>query len=263
MGQKVNFRSSEVSQASFSIIPKYGQIDLYMRDLNIGPAGEPVTNITISMNVSPNDRIITPINSDFIGTDIARTADIPSIKGLATEQYVNDAVASVGDPASIKVNGTTYTKDDSGLITLPDYPVLPEHIVNLVNGKDGTVTLYAKDITAENTNTIQANLDRLDSDISRVESSIPDTSGFITSTELNAAIQTKQDVLVNSQDIVVAGNKVTTVYGGGYTEEEKRLYHNCPKLETYNPKYNNYTGTGTSDITWVNEHLELRSRISC
>ena len=27
-----------------------------------------------------------------------------------------------GDPASIKVNGTTYTRDASGLITLPDYP---------------------------------------------------------------------------------------------------------------------------------------------
>ena len=27
-----------------------------------------------------------------------------------------------GEPASIKVNGTTYTRDASGLITLPDYP---------------------------------------------------------------------------------------------------------------------------------------------
>ena len=27
-----------------------------------------------------------------------------------------------GDPSSIKVNGTTYTSDASGLITLPDYP---------------------------------------------------------------------------------------------------------------------------------------------
>ena len=165
----------------------------------------------------------------------------------------------VGSETSIEVNGQTYNADAEGKITLPNYPVLPEHIVNLVNGKDGTVTLYAKDINAENNNTIQANLDRLDSDIRRVEASIPDTSGFITSTELNNAIQTKQDVLVNSKDTVVEGNKITTVYGGGYTEETYPLYHECPKLETYNTRYNNYTGTGTSDMTWMNEHLELNS----
>lgn len=164
-----------------------------------------------------------------------------------------------GSETSIEVNGQLYNADTEGKITLPNYPVLPGNIVNSVNGKDGVVTLYAKDITAENTNTIQANLDRLDSDISRVEASIPDTSEFITSTELNAAIQTKQDILVNSKDTVVDVNKVTTVYGGGYTDVEKRLYHNCPKLETYNTKYNNYTGTNTSDITWMNEHLVLNS----
>lgn len=142
-----------------------------MRGVHIGPARDPVTNITISMNVSPNDRIITPINSDFIGTDIARTADIPSIEGLATEQYVNDAIANVGqgsqgpigpqgpegpqgpigpegpigpqgpqgiqgpkgdigDPASISVNGTTYTRDSSGLITLPNYPSTTGELTN-------------------------------------------------------------------------------------------------------------------------------------
>ena len=58
-----------------------------MRGLNIGPAGEPVTNITISMNVGPNDRIITPINSDFIGTDIARVSKIPT----KTSQLTNDS----------------------------------------------------------------------------------------------------------------------------------------------------------------------------
>ena len=58
-----------------------------MRGLNIGPAGEPITNITISMDVGPNDRIITPINSDFIGTDIARAADVPT----KTSQLTNDS----------------------------------------------------------------------------------------------------------------------------------------------------------------------------
>ena len=238
-----------------------------MRGLNIGSAGEPVTNITISMNVGPNDRIITPINSDFIGTDIARTADIPNISGVNdgtnwTSLTIGSDTYGLGggvSETSIEVNGQLYNADAEGKITLPNYPVLPDHIVNLVNGKDGTVTLYAKDINAENNNTIQANLDRLESNIARVESSIPDTSGFITSAELNNAIQTKQDILVNSKDIVVEGNKVTTVYGGGYTEQEKRLYHSCPKLEAYNDKYNNYTGPNTSDITWMNEHLELNS----
>ena len=78
----VSFRNSEVDRAYFIIEPKYGQIVLSMHGLNIGPAGEPVTNITISMNVGPNDRIITPINSDFIGTDIARTANITNVSGV-------------------------------------------------------------------------------------------------------------------------------------------------------------------------------------
>lgn len=35
-----------------------------------------------------------------------------------------------GDPASIKVNGTTYTRDASGLITLPDYPTTTGELTN-------------------------------------------------------------------------------------------------------------------------------------
>ena len=35
-----------------------------------------------------------------------------------------------GESASIKVNGTTYTKDASGLITLPDYPTTTSQLTN-------------------------------------------------------------------------------------------------------------------------------------
>ena len=84
-----------------------------MQGLNIGTSGEPVTNITISMNVGPNDRIITPINSDFIGTDIARVSELPTktsqltndsnfvtnaaLTGFTTEQRVQEMIdASIG-----------------------------------------------------------------------------------------------------------------------------------------------------------------------
>ena len=35
-----------------------------------------------------------------------------------------------GDPASIKVNGNTYSRDDSGLITLPNYPTTTNELTN-------------------------------------------------------------------------------------------------------------------------------------
>ena len=35
-----------------------------------------------------------------------------------------------GDPASIKVNGNTYPRDDSGLITLPNYPTTTNELTN-------------------------------------------------------------------------------------------------------------------------------------
>ena len=79
---KVAFPSSEVAQASFSINPKYGQITLYMRGVHIGGVAEPVTNITIKMNVLPNDIVYETINSNFIGADIARTANIKKVSGV-------------------------------------------------------------------------------------------------------------------------------------------------------------------------------------
>ena len=85
-----------------------------MRGLNIGPAGEPVTNITIRMNVSPNDRIITPINSDFIGTDIARTADIPT----KTSQLTNNSNFVTSDSlATVATSGSYNDLIDKPTIT--------------------------------------------------------------------------------------------------------------------------------------------------
>ena len=58
-----------------------------MHGYNIGGVEDIITNITISMDVGPNDRIIKPINSDFIGTDIARATNIPT----KTSQLTNDS----------------------------------------------------------------------------------------------------------------------------------------------------------------------------
>ena len=96
---ELDYPGTIVTQSSFLIRPQelapyaghYGCIYLYtqgvyIQDIDSKPS-TPVTNITISMDVGPNDRIIKPINSDFIGTDIARVSKIPT----KTSQLTNDS----------------------------------------------------------------------------------------------------------------------------------------------------------------------------
>ena len=139
--ENVSFRNSEVYDASFSIIPKYGQIDLYMMGLNIGPAGEPIPNITISMDVGPNDRIIKPINSKFIGTDIARTADIPT----KTSQLTNDSNFVTSDSLATVATSGSYND-------LIDKPTIP-------NVSDYVSYGEAQELTTEQKNQAKSNLD--------------------------------------------------------------------------------------------------------
>ena len=88
----VNFTSLNISGAEFIIKPGSKQIYITCSQL-LDSSSQPITNIRILMDIDV-DNVYTPIDSKFIGTDIARVADIPSIEGLATEQYVNDAVAN-------------------------------------------------------------------------------------------------------------------------------------------------------------------------
>ena len=86
------------------------------------------------MNVGPNDRIITPINSDFIGTDIARTADIPTKTSqltnnsgfvtsteLATKQDKLDSYSDSASVANDKLTINYKVKQEDG--TYSNVPV--------------------------------------------------------------------------------------------------------------------------------------------
>lgn len=88
----VTFSNLNISGAEFIIKPGSKQIYITCSQL-LDSSSQPITNIRIYMDIT-TDNVYTPIDSKFIGTDIARVADIPSIEGLATEQYVNDAVAN-------------------------------------------------------------------------------------------------------------------------------------------------------------------------
>ena len=264
----VSFPDLNISNATFRIQPQYSQIFINCPQLSDSNS-QLVTNITISMNIT-EDNIYKPIESTFIGTDIARTSAIPTKVSeltndsdyvvnsalpnvtFSTTQYSggidlagikigNDEynVASVnewgditgtlsnqtdlqnalneklteadlktvtisdtafesgaltaagiqigsdkynftpgpqgpkgdpgeqgpkgdtGDPASISVNGTTYTRDSSGLITLPNYPEAVESVtdvtvdgVSIVNNKVAALSTETWTFTLSNGTTI-------------------------------------------------------------------------------------------------------------
>ena len=81
----VSFPDLNISNATFRIQPQYGQIYLNGNQL-ADSAGQPIETITISMNIT-EDNIYKPIDSTFIGTDIARSSAIPT----KTSQLTNDS----------------------------------------------------------------------------------------------------------------------------------------------------------------------------
>ena len=123
-----------------------------MRDVSIKDSnGQRVTNITVSMDVGPNDIIITPINSDFIGTDIARVSKIPTktsqltnnsgfitdsaLNGYATETWVGQqgyltsvAWGNIADKPTLSTVATSGSYND-----LTDKPTIPTTTGELTN----------------------------------------------------------------------------------------------------------------------------------
>ena len=81
----VNFTSLNISGAEFVIKPESKQIYITCSQL-LDSYSQPITDIKISMDIT-EENVYNTINSNFIGADIARTADIPT----KTSQLTNDS----------------------------------------------------------------------------------------------------------------------------------------------------------------------------
>ena len=82
----VNFPDLGISNATFRIQPQYDIMYLSCSQLS-DTAAEPITNININVNIDEEPIVSSPINSNFIGTDIARLDSIPK----TTSQLDNDS----------------------------------------------------------------------------------------------------------------------------------------------------------------------------
>ena len=103
----VSFPDLNISNATFRIQPQYGQIYITGNQLT-DSAGQPITNINISMNIT-EDNVYKTIDSNFIGADIARTSAIPTTTGELT----NDS----GFITSAALNGYATTSEVSTAVS--------------------------------------------------------------------------------------------------------------------------------------------------
>ena len=104
----VSFPDLNISNATFRIQPQYSQIYINCPQFS-DSAGQLVTNIKISMDIT-EENVYTTIDSNFIGTDIARTADIPTTTGELTNDsgfITNSALSDYATTSAVSTAVST------------------------------------------------------------------------------------------------------------------------------------------------------------
>lgn len=237
-----------------------------------GPAGEKGADGTVSFDeLTPEQKASLKGDKGDVGPrgpkgDTGETGP-QGPQGVAGAQGPQGARGLKGE------KGDKGDKGDTGA-TGPMGPIGPqgpkgekgdpgEGRVSSVNGKEGEVVLKAEDIKANNAATIQSNLERIDSEINRVEAKIPDVSGFATRDELqdevielNAAITAKQDTLIAGDNITIENNVISATGGGdvesvnGKTGAVELIANDIPYSQTMNVGTAIQVATSSMEQLW-------------
>ena len=136
----VSFPHLNISNATFRIQPQYSQIFITGNQL-VDSSSQPITNITIGMDIMYIDGehiVYNKIDSNFIGADIARTANIPTttgeltndsgfitnsaLNGYATETWVGEQGYQTASDVSTAISSQTketwtFTLSDGSTVT--------------------------------------------------------------------------------------------------------------------------------------------------
>ena len=112
----VSFPDLNISNATFRIQPQYSQIYLSCPQF-FDSNGQLVTNIKISMNII-EDNVYKTIDSNFIGADIARVADIPTTTGELTNDsgFITNS-ALTGYATTSEVSTTVSTAVSTAILS--------------------------------------------------------------------------------------------------------------------------------------------------
>lgn len=198
------------------------------------------TKTELNTGLAQKQAVISDLDDIRSGAELGATAlqSVPDTYRTSAAQDVIDAgKASIDSLADVAFSGdyddlsnkptipvvptnvSAFT-NDAGYITEDDIPDVP---VTKVNNKTGNVVLTASDINASNSQSIQNNLERIDSEINRVEGEIPDISDLASTDYVDGKVSDLEDAIDEKQDALGytaenAANKVSTISDDSATQ---------------------------------------------
>ena len=136
--------------------------------------------------------------------EVAVVSEIPDTSNFVTN---TDLDTTLGD---YELKSEAFSGDYNDLTNKPVIPVV-DYPVTSVNSKTGDVVLAAADINAKDNNTVQANIDRIDSNVSVAQTNIANISNDIT--RIDSSISSIDTNITNiNSELVRIENKIPIMY---------------------------------------------------
>ena len=209
-----------------------------------GLATETYANNAANNAVNSLDQTLAQVAKTGSYSDISNKPDLTvyELKSEAFNGNYND-LTNKPDLSVYELKSEAFSGDYNDLTNKPVIPVV-NYPVTSVNSKTGDVVLAAADINAKDNNTIQANIDRIDSDIFNANTNIANISNDIAIIDDSISSITTNIGNINSE-LVRIENKIPTMYlrTADVTADNKLIIYDSAgnKIE--------YASSGSSDLS--------------
>ena len=173
-------------------------------------------------------------------SDLSDKPDL-TVYELKSEAFKGDYndLTNKPDLSVYELKSEAFSGDYNDLTNKPTIPVV-DYPVTSVNSKTGDVLLVAADINAKDNNTIQANIDRIDSDVSAAQTNIANINSNLTRIENKIPTTYLKNANVTGNTLYITRSDGTSVEfegGGGSSAISPYVqceYKNGQLIFTYN-----------------------------
>lgn len=195
-----------------------------------GLATETYVNNAANNAVNSLDQTLAQVAKTGSYSDLSDKPDL-TVYELKSEAFKGDYndLTNKPDLSVYELKSEAFSGDYNDLTNKPTIPVV-DYPVTSVNSKTGDVVLVAADINAKDNNTIQANIDRIDSNVSAAQTNIANIKSEITIVENKIPTQYLKSATVSDNTLHIVksdGSSLDFTPSGGGGSDKQSAYIQC------------------------------------